>query len=326
LAPLPASPGSGRLMASRDLAGRVGARTGRTHVDHLAGEIGERNVFRPTALQAAASYIEHEWEQQGYAVRRLAYDVSGVPCLNLEITRTGGVRQREILLIGAHYDTVAACPGANDNTSGVSALLELSRLFASVEPALTVRFVAFVNEEPPFFMTRQQGSMVYDEAARRRGDDIRLMASIETIGWYSSEPGSQSYPPLFNLFYPDHADFIGFVSNFRSRSAMRRLAVAFRANSDFPLETAATFSFVHRSFWRAATASGLSSKCNNTDRHHERFTLKRSWSAAVRAIGIAVAFGRAVGSSVANLAIALARGAGKGRVRQEKGVSAKRNL
>ena len=167
------------------------------------------------------------------------------------------MRQREILLIGAHYDMVAGCPGANDNTSGVSALLELSRLFASVEPALTVRFVAFVNEEPPFFMTRQQGSMVYAEAARRRGDDIRLMASIETIGWYSSEPGSQSYPPLFNLFYPDHADFIGFVSNFRSRSAMRRLAAAFRANSDFPLETAATFSFVpgvswsdHRSFWR----------------------------------------------------------------------------
>jgi hypothetical protein len=122
---------------------------------------------------------------------------------------------------------------------------------------LTVRFVAFVNEEPPFFVTRQQGSMVYAEAARLRGDDIRLMASIETIGWYSSEPGSQSYPPLFNLFYPDRADFIGFVSNFRSRSAMRRLAAAFRANSDFLLETAATFSFVpgvswsdHRSFWR----------------------------------------------------------------------------
>jgi Peptidase family M28 len=226
------------------------------HVEQLAGEIGERNVFCPTALQAAASYIEREWEQQGYAVRRLAYDVSGVRCLNLEIARCGSARRREILLIGAHYDTVTGCPGANDNASGVAALLELSRLFASIEPALTVRFVAFVNEEPPFFMTRQQGSMVYAEAARRRGDDIRLMASIETIGWYSSQPGSQRYPPLFNLFYPDRADFIGFVSDFRSRTAMRRLAVAFRANSDFPLETAATFSFVpgvswsdHRSFW-----------------------------------------------------------------------------
>jgi Peptidase family M28 len=182
----------------------------RTHVEQLASDIGERNVFRPTSLQAAASYVEHEWEHQGYAVERLAYDVSGVRCLNLEITHSGGARDREILLIGAHYDTVSGSPGANDNASGVSVLLEISRLFASIEPALTVRFVAFVNEEPPFFMTRQQGSTVYAEAARRRGDDIRLMASIETIGWYSSEPGSQSYPPLFNLFYPNRADFIEF--------------------------------------------------------------------------------------------------------------------
>jgi acetylornithine deacetylase/succinyl-diaminopimelate desuccinylase-like protein len=195
----------------------------RTHVEQLAGEIGERNVFRPRALQAAASYIEYQWEQQGYAVERLAYEVSGVRCLNLEITRGGGARKREILLIGAHYDTVIGSPGANDNASGVSALLEISRLFVSIEPALTVRFVAFVNEEPPFFMGHQQGSMVYAEEARQHGDDIRLMASIETIGWYINEPDSQSYPPLFNLFYPDRADFIGIVSNFRSRAAMRRL-------------------------------------------------------------------------------------------------------
>jgi len=229
----------------------------RMHVEQLAGRIGERNIFHPAALDAAASYIEQEWVQQGYAVERLPYDVSGIRCLNLEATRRGGAREPEILLIGAHYDTVRGSPGANDNASGISALLEMSRLFASIEPARTVRFVAFVNEEPPFFVTRQQGSMVYAEAARLRGDNIRLMASIETIGWYSNEPGSQSYPPLFNLFYPDRADFIGIVSNFHSRRAMRRLAAAFRAHSDFPVETAATFAFVpgvswsdHRSFWR----------------------------------------------------------------------------
>src|SRR5262245_64553761 len=105
----------------------------RMHVEQLAGKIGERHVFCPTALQAAASYIEREWEQQGYAVRRLAYDVSGICCLNLEIARCGGASRREILLIGAHYDTVTGCPGANDNASGVAALLELSRLFASIE-------------------------------------------------------------------------------------------------------------------------------------------------------------------------------------------------
>ncbi len=207
----------------------------RTHVERLAGEIGERNVFRPRALQAAASYIEYQWEQQGYAVERLAYEVSGVRCLNLEITRGGGARKREILLIGVHYDTVIGSPGANDNASGVSALLEISRLFVSIEPALTVRFVAFVNEEPPFFMGHQQGSMVYADEARQHGDDIRLMASVETIGWYINEPDSQSYPPLFNLFYPDRADFIGFVSNFSSRAAMRRLEAACSLNSNFPL-------------------------------------------------------------------------------------------
>lgn len=228
----------------------------RTHVEQLAGKIGERNIFRPQALQAAASYIERQWEQQGYAVERLGYDVSGVSCLNLEISRSGDARKDEILLLGAHYDTVAGSPGANDNGSGVAALIEMSRLFADVDPAMSVRFVAFVNEEPPFFTTEQQGSMVYAEAARRRGDDIRLMASIETIGYYSDKPGSQSYPPLFKLFYPAHADFIGIVSNFRSWAAMRRLAAAFRANSDFPLETTAIFPFVpgvswsdHRSFW-----------------------------------------------------------------------------
>ncbi len=122
---------------------------------------------------------------------------------------------------------------------------------------MTVRFVAFVNEEPPFFMSNQQGSMVYAKAARRRGDDIQLMASLETMGWYSNRPGSQHYPPLFKLFYPDRANFVGMVSDFRSRSPMRRLAQAFRARSDFPLQTLATFRFVpgvawsdHRSFWR----------------------------------------------------------------------------
>jgi hypothetical protein len=228
----------------------------RAHVERLAGEIGERNIYHPGALQAAASYIERQWEQQGYIVERLAYEVSGVRCQNLEITRSGCSRRREILLMGAHYDTVMGSPGANDNASGLSALIEISRLFASVEPMLTVRFVAFVNEEGPFFTSRQQGSMVYAETARRRGDDIRLMASLETIGWYCNEPGSQNYPPLFKLFYPDCANFLGFVSNFRSRAAMRRLAKAFRANSDFPLETAATLQSVpgvswsdHRSFW-----------------------------------------------------------------------------
>ena len=229
----------------------------RTHVERLAGAIGERNVFVPEALRRAAAYIEAEWGTLGYGVERIEYDVSGIRCANLVATRKGSTRRSEMLLLGAHYDSVIGSPGANDNASGVAALLEISRMFQALEPALTVRFVAFVNEEPPFFWTGQRGSMVYAQAARRRGDDIRLMASLETIGCYSSQPGSQRYPPMFRFFYPDRGNFIGIVSDFRSRTAMRRLAAAFRAQSDFPLQTVSTFRFIpgvawsdHYSFWR----------------------------------------------------------------------------
>lgn len=229
----------------------------RAHIEHLAGKIGERHVLRFGALDAAREYIESAWRDQGYCVSRQWYDAMGVRCANLEITWAGSRRETGVLLIGAHYDTVPGSPGANDNGSGVAALLEISRLTRKFKVPMSVRFVAFVNEEPPFFGSPAQGSMVYAGAARKRNDDIQLMVALETIGFYSNKPGSQHYPPLFNLVYPRVGNFIGFVSDFRSWRKMRRLARAFRARSDFPIECAATFRFVpgvswsdHWSFWQ----------------------------------------------------------------------------
>jgi Zn-dependent M28 family amino/carboxypeptidase len=229
----------------------------RGHVLRLADEIGERNVYHPQALHAAERYITDVWTNQGYEVIPQKYSVRGVRSANLEVTRRGHVYPDEILLIGAHYDSVIGSPGANDNASGVGALLELSRLFRKRKPARTIRFVAFVNEEPPFFFTKEQGSLLYARSVRKRGDDIRLMIALETIGYYRDEPGSQRYPPLFRFFYPDTANFISLVSNFRSRGRMRKLAWAFRQVSDFPLAHVATFSLIpgvawsdHLSFWR----------------------------------------------------------------------------
>lgn len=219
--------------------------------------IGERNVFRPAALQAAADHIQSAWRSQGYRVEIQRYPAHGVECANLEVSRIGTSRPAEILLLGAHYDSVRGCPGANNNASGVAGLLEIAWWFSELAPAITVRFVAFVNEEPPFFMTGQQGSAVYAKAARARGDRIALMASLETIGRYLHEPGSQRYPPLFRFFCPDRGDFIGLVSDLRSRRAMLRLAKCFRERSDFPLEHTATFRWIpgvswsdHLPFWR----------------------------------------------------------------------------
>lgn len=227
------------------------------HVETLAGEIGERNVFLPVALEAAADYIETEWGNQGYEVDRQWYETHGIECANLEVTRRGTAEPDKILLIGAHYDSVHGSPGANDNGTGVAALLELARMFTTVDTGMTVRFVAFVNEEPPFFYWKNMGSMVYAETAKQRGDQIHGMVSLETVGYYSEEPGSQRYPPLFRLFFPDRGNFIGFVSNFRSRPWLKQTVAAFKTHSDIPEQHVAMFEAVpgigwsdHLSFWR----------------------------------------------------------------------------
>jgi len=229
----------------------------RGHVEHLAGTIGERHVFRPQALDRAADYIRGQLQGTGYAVTEQAYRLRGVDCANLEATLDGQDRGAGTLVIGAHYDSVMGAPGANDNASGVASLLEMARLLSAARPRASLRFVAFVNEEPPFFATGDQGSMRYAAAARERGDRIRMMICLETIGYYSDCPGSQLYPPLFRSFYPDRGDFIALVANYRSWLAMRRLARAFRRVSDFPLEHVAAPALVpgvswsdHRSFWR----------------------------------------------------------------------------
>ncbi len=247
-APAPAAaPGAG------DLATRL-----RAHVQALAGDIGERNLFVPGSLERAAAYIRSQWQAQGYAVAAHPYTARGREAANLEATLPGAEDSEAVLLIGAHYDSVRGSPGANDNASGVAALLELSRLLAAgPAPACSVRFVAFVNEEPPFFKTRQMGSRIYARGVRERGDRLHGVVVLETIGYYRDEPGTQRYPPLVGLFYPERANFIGFVSNLGSHALLRRAAVAFRAHSEFPLERAALPAFVpgvdwsdHGSFWR----------------------------------------------------------------------------
>ncbi len=229
----------------------------RRHVERLADEIGERHVLRPEALHAAERYIGETLRALGYEVSRQAYEAQGVDSANLEVAIAGNAAASEIVLAGAHYDTVPGSPGADDNASGVAAILELARLLRDAKPARTIRLVAFVNEEPPFFFWGEMGSKVYARAARARGDDIRVMLSLEMLGCYSDEKGSQGYPPLLKYFYPTQGNYVAFVSNIRSRHALRGVFEAFRTASAFPAEKLAAPALVpgigwsdQLSFWR----------------------------------------------------------------------------
>jgi hypothetical protein len=118
--------------------------------------------------------------------------------------------------------------------------------------------VAFVNEEPPYFGTSRMGSTVYAKRACANGDNIVAMLSLETIGCYSQEKGSQKYPLPFGWFYPDRGNFIGFVANLGSRGLVRRCIASFRNHTRFPSEGVAAPGWItgidwsdHRSFWQA---------------------------------------------------------------------------
>jgi hypothetical protein len=244
---LPLSPQETRL---RDVLQR--------DVRTIADEIGERNLFVYPHLVQAANWIETSLSRSGHKVRQLGYEVRGRICHNLEMEIPGRTRRKEIVVIGAHYDSVPGCPAANDNGSGVAALLALARAFAGALPERTIRFVAFVNEEAPFYRAAEMGSFVYAAECRRRGEQIVAMLSLETIGYYRDEVGSQRYPPPFSLFYPAEANFIAFVGNIRSGALVRRCLTAFRREVKFPSEGAALPEFVtgvgwsdHWSFWKA---------------------------------------------------------------------------
>src|SRR5437868_15468966 len=152
----------------------------------LGGEIGERNMARYPQLNAAADFIENSLSRAGLQPRRDTYELHGRACHNIEVEIRGA--RPEILLIGAHYDSVFGSPGANDNGSGVAAMLALARRFAARSTKYTLRFVAFVNEEPPYFLSDQMGSFVYASRCKARGDRIDAMISLETIGYFSDAP------------------------------------------------------------------------------------------------------------------------------------------
>jgi hypothetical protein len=217
-------------------------------VQTLAGKIGERNFQHYNELRAAAEFIEHSFSAAGLSPRRDRYEMRGLSFDNIEAEIRGD--HPEIVLIGAHYDSVLGAPGANDNGSGVAAMLALARRFAGKSSTHTLRFVAFVNEEPPFFQTSQMGSFVYASRCKARGDQIRAMISLETIGYFSDTPGSQIYP-LFGLgaFYPTTGNFIGFVGNVRSRALLRRGLAVFRQYAKIPSEGAALPSFIPGIAW-----------------------------------------------------------------------------
>jgi Zn-dependent M28 family amino/carboxypeptidase len=208
------------------------------------GRVGNRSTFYPKRFATAAAWLHDQLTAAGYTQINEIPVARGSPVPNLEVIVPGTSKPAEIVVIGAHYDAFQGTPGADDNASGTAACLHLARIFKNAPQSRTLRFVFFVNEEPPTFWTPDMGSWVYAKKCRDSDDDITAMLSLESIGFYSTASGSQHYPQPLNQLYPDTADFIAFVSNYSSRSLNRRALASFRTHAKFPSEGASPFSII----------------------------------------------------------------------------------
>ncbi|MFM9962786.1 MAG: M28 family peptidase [Planctomycetaceae bacterium] len=212
------------------------AKSLRQSVEKLASDIGERNLREYDHLCDAANWLEKTLTDSGYEVERQSFRVDGRDCSNLIVERAGKTRPDEIVLIGAHYDSALGAPGANDNGSGTAALLELAKRFSKIEPNRTLRLVFFVNEEPPHFQSETMGSLVCARRCKERKEDLTAVLSLETIGYYSDEEGSQNYPAPLGAVFPKTGNFLGFVGNVDSGPLVHRVLSSFRKHADFPSE------------------------------------------------------------------------------------------
>jgi len=172
----------------------------RAHVEALAAE--SRNVD----LERPAGYIERELG----ASRPQEFQSGGRRVRNIE---AGAGRDRDRRALRQR----ARLARADDNASGVAVLIELRAM------GLPARFVAFANEEMPYFQSQEMGSHAWRRAHAAPAEKIDAMLSLEMLGLLptATMPGSQGYPPPLGWFYPDRANFIAFVGDLGSRSLVQ---------------------------------------------------------------------------------------------------------
>jgi hypothetical protein len=229
------------------------------HVRFLASLAPPRNAQNVDGLNQAAAYIEAGFAGTGCRLRAQSFEVNHIEYKN--VICSFGPEAAPLVVIGAHYDVSGDLnPGADDNASGVAGLLELARLIETMAPLLTHRIdlVAFTLEEPPHFYTERMGSYVYAQQLHDDDVPLKLMISVEMIGYFSDQAASQRFPlGMLGWFYPSKGNFIGVVGRAFERSLVARMKALMTVSPDLPVYSINAPQFVtgvdlsdHWSFWQ----------------------------------------------------------------------------
>lgn len=221
------------------------------HVRFLSETALPRNSANPGNLKIVAEYIKAQFSLSTPNVRFQSYPVRDNEYQN--VIANFGPDTKDIIIIGAHYDAFSTYPGADDNASGVSGLIELGKLLSKIELKHRVVLVAYTLEEPPYFATEKMGSFVH---ASSLNNNVRLMISLEMIGYFSEVDSSQSFPvPLLSFFYPKQGSFIAVADSLMSNNAVG-LKASINRFTDLPAYSINAPRWVpgmdfsdHRSYW-----------------------------------------------------------------------------
>jgi len=168
-----------------------------------------RNYQNLKSLEKVSKYISDEFVSCGLECAEQKWEAEGNEYKNIIASWKKNKKRR--LIIGAHYDVAGDQPGADDNASAVAGLLETARLVSENHPELDygIDFVAYCLEEAPFFTTKEMGSYIHAKSLFDGRVDVLGMICYEMIGYFSDEPGSQTFPvPELAAIYPDTGDYI----------------------------------------------------------------------------------------------------------------------
>ncbi|MEO0416600.1 MAG: M28 family peptidase, partial [Verrucomicrobiota bacterium] len=229
------------------------------HVRVLSEDFIPRNWKHLGNLHRTGNYLTAEFEKIGVGTvaDQWFQTANGSRYRNVSLLIGDATKPR--IIVGAHYDAYSIYPGADDNASGVAGLIELARLVAASPIESPVEFVAYPLEEPPHFGTREMGSWQHADATKRAGVECKYMISLEMIGYFTDEKGSQDYPlPLLKAIYPSTGDFIAVAGNFDHRDLIQEFKIGMRCCENLPIVSISAprqlpgidFSD-HRNYWMA---------------------------------------------------------------------------
>jgi hypothetical protein len=214
------------------------------HINALATDIGIRDPLKHYRKYCqAGDYVAAQLTSYGFHVSAQEYSARRRRVRNLVAKRRGTDPSLPALLVGAHYDSMPLTPGANDNGTGVASLLEIARLLKTRRrPRRSVIFVAFTNEEPPFFQTAEMGSLVFANRLKAKNFRLKGMICLETIGYYTRRKNTQKVHAVMEGTYRSlkddyfRGDFIGFFGNSSSIGFLTDVLRKFRQYAQFPSE------------------------------------------------------------------------------------------